>query len=219
MANLTITKVTPTLLLTMGLLMSLPAGAEQGAYLEQSAGQGVRNSAGECWQTGAWEGESSHEDCNPAAAEQAAMEPEPAVAEVPEVTEPRKVVKRINLQSDANFAFDQANLSDQGRATLDQLVASIRGAQEPKLVIAGHADRIGSEQYNFELSTRRAQAVRQYLVAQGVPAEIIELVAKGELQPIVQCDQLNGQALIDCLAPNRRTEVEFSAFEVTQEMP
>jgi len=72
----------------------------------------------------------------------------------------------------------------------------------------GHADRLGSETYNQKLSERRADAVRDYLVAKGVPREKIETLGVGEKQPVVQCDQKALKALIECLQPNRRVEVQ-----------
>ena len=79
--------------------------------------------------------------------------------------------------------------------------------------INGYADRIGSLQYNQKLSERRADAVKAYLVRQGADGGKIETMGYGKqyvgsMLPVVQCDQKNRKALIACLAPNRRAEIE-----------
>jgi outer membrane protein OmpA-like peptidoglycan-associated protein len=76
------------------------------------------------------------------------------------------------------------------------------------VLVTGHTDRLGSDAYNQDLSLRRANAVRDYLVFKGVPRDRIETLGMGEKQPVVQCDQKDRKALIACLAPNRRVEVE-----------
>ena len=60
------------------------------------------------------------------------------------------------------------------------------------------------------LSQRRADTVRSYLISQGIPAANITAVGMGESQPVVQCANTARQALVDCLQPNRRVEVEVT---------
>ena len=79
--------------------------------------------------------------------------------------------------------------------------------------INGYTDRIGSVQYNQKLSERRAAAVKAYLVRQGADANKIETTGYGKMYvgstlPVVECNQKERKALIACLAPNRRAEVE-----------
>jgi len=74
--------------------------------------------------------------------------------------------------------------------------------------VSGHADRLGSDAYNLTLSRRRADTVRDYLVSKGVDRAKIETLGMGEKQPVVQCDQKAMKALIECLQPNRRVDVE-----------
>ena len=75
------------------------------------------------------------------------------------------------------------------------------------VVVTGHTDRLGSDEYNLKLSKRRADAVRDYMVSKGVDGAKIQTVGMGEKQPVVQCDQKEMKALIACLQPNRRVEV------------
>ena len=104
-----------------------------------------------------------------------------------------------------HFAFDSTQLSAAGRAALDAWVAG--EGKEAKIVIFGHADRLGPASYNMALSRRRAEAVRAYLVRKGVDAGRIEIIAKGESQPVKHCKGGANPRTIACLAPNRRVEI------------
>ncbi|MGE8233035.1 MAG: OmpA family protein [Stenotrophomonas sp.] len=139
----------------------------------------------------------------------ALLEPVPAPV-APPPPAPPPAVAPLRLSADALFAFDSANLSAAGRAKLDELVQSLSvSAAQATLNIIGYTDRIGSDAYNMELSQRRAQSVRNYLVQQGIPAASIHAEGRGNSAPLVQCDDA-GAALLDCLAPNRRVEIAVS---------
>ena len=119
-------------------------------------------------------------------------------------------MQRITLDSKVLFDFDKADLKPEGKAAIDsQIVGKIAQVQKLEVVlVTGHTDRLGSEAYNQKLSERRANAVRDYLVSKGVDKAKIETIGMGEKQPVVQCDQKDRKALIECLAPNRRVEVQ-----------
>jgi len=88
--------------------------------------------------------------------------------------------------------------------------------------VTGHADRIGTDAYNQKLSQRRADAVKDYLVGQGVEDKRIETAAKGESEPVVSCDNVKGKVsgknknLVECLQPNRRVVVEVKVQKPAQ---
>ena len=91
------------------------------------------------------------------------------------------------------------------------IISKLAQVQKLELVlVTGHTDPIGTQQYNQKLSERRADAVRDYLVSKGVPKDKIETLGMGKTQPLpgVVCNQKNMKELIACLAPNRRVEVE-----------
>ena len=112
----------------------------------------------------------------------------------------------LRLSADALFAFDSAQLSSGGHQSLDSaLEGKLDGVRE--LTVVGYTDRIGSAQYNLDLSRQRAESVRQYLIQRGVAASSIQAEGRGMAEPIVQCDQRQRQALLACLAPNRRVEI------------
>ena len=83
-------------------------------------------------------------------------------------------------------------------------------------MLTGHADRIGTEDYNQKLSEDRAQAVADYLATKGVDRSRLQVEAKGESQPITgdQCKNMGpennkNQKLIACLQPDRRVDAEL----------
>ena len=91
------------------------------------------------------------------------------------------------------------------------------------VLVTGHADRIGTDAYNQKLSQRRADAVKDYLVGQGVEASRVETEAKGESEPVVSCDNVKGKVsgknkkLVECLQPNRRVVVEVKVQKPVQQ--
>jgi OOP family OmpA-OmpF porin len=113
------------------------------------------------------------------------------------------------------FAFDKSVLNMSAQDSIDREVVVRFGEYDSVrfININGYTDRIGSVQYNQKLSERRADAVKAYLVRQGADASKIQTTGYGKMYvgsmlPVVQCDQKDLKALIACLAPNRRAEIE-----------
>lgn len=118
----------------------------------------------------------------------------------------------INLASTELFEFNKATLTDAAKKTLDaEVVAKLHEFGQIRYInVNGHADRLGSAQYNQKLSEKRAEAVRAYLVSKGADASHVETFGFGKTAPVKSCpDQKQRQALIECLAPNRRVQVEI----------
>jgi len=92
-------------------------------------------------------------------------------------------------------------------------------AKAPRAV--GYADRIGEEDYNLELSERRAEAVRDYLADLGIELKLISAEGRGEGAPVTgdACHGRRGDALVACLQPDRRVELEARGYrkEVSRE--
>ncbi|WP_396434587.1 OmpA family protein [Limnohabitans sp.] len=141
----------------------------------------------------------------------AAPAPVPAPTPVP-VPVPKPWVK-VNLQADSLFGFDQDSLQADGKQALDKLLQELKTVNVEAVQITGHTDRLGSTAYNERLSTRRADAVRNYLVqVGGMPANLVTTKGVGSAQPETAANDCKGmkasQALITCLRVDRRVEVQ-----------
>lgn len=140
------------------------------------------------------------------------IHPKPVVQAPPPPPPAPLPAKPIRLSADTLFAFDKWQLTPAGDQALDALVAQIKSAsQVENIMVTGYTDRIGSDAYNLKLSKKRANAVRDYLVAQGVPADAITTQGMGEADPVVACKHPPAGTLIACLAPNRRVEISGQA--------
>jgi outer membrane protein len=127
------------------------------------------------------------------------------------------VQERITLQADAHFDFDKATLKPAGKQKLDEVVAKLQHYKEAHDVrILAYTDRLGSDAYNMRLSQARAASVKAYLVDHGIPDSKIEAKGMGKADPVVGCEGVRGRAkLIECLAPNRRAEVQILVIKET----
>lgn len=137
--------------------------------------------------------------------------PEPAPPPPPPPAPPR--FEKVTMQATELFEFDSATLR-QPQPRLDEIAAALQA--DPSITdvdISGHADRLGSEQYNLKLSQRRADAVRAYLIGKGIDGGRLKAYGRGESQPIVTCTNKRRADLIKCLEPNRRVEVEQITIE------
>ena len=137
--------------------------------------------------------------------------PPPAPVAKPEPKPEPKKPAIVNLASTELFEFNKAVLTPAARKALDsEVIAKLGDLREVRYIIVnGHADRLGSVQYNQKLSEKRAEAVRAYLVSKGVGADKVETLGFGKTLPVKACpDQKERKGLIECLSPNRRVVVE-----------
>jgi outer membrane protein OmpA-like peptidoglycan-associated protein len=143
-------------------------------------------------------------------------EPTPAPAPLAAAAPAPVVIEKITLSTDVLFGFNKAELTPAGQQKLDDLAKQAQGANVERVVLTGHADRIGSEDYNQELSEQRAQAVADYLQTKGVDSSRLQVAGKGESEPVTgdQCKRMGpesnkNQKLIACLQPDRRVDAEL----------
>jgi OOP family OmpA-OmpF porin len=112
------------------------------------------------------------------------------------------VEAEIVIPSASLFSFDSAELSPEGKAAIDARRAELAPelAAAEAIIIVGHTDSTGDSEYNQQLSLRRAEAVRDYLVETGLPDDNIRVVGRGDSDPIASNDTEEGRA------ENRRVE-------------
>ena len=210
LAALAVMALTPT--------MVLAQGAQNQGYAIDPRGAIVMSGTGLCWRDSDWTPARSVEPCDPSALRvvevpAAPAAPAPVAAYVAPIAAPAPArAQKISFSADALFAFDKATLKPEGRAMLDGLVRQLKGANDEGIALTGHTDRIGSNDYNQKLSVRRAIAVKEYLVAMGIPAPLIDAEGKGETQPETRpgdCMGAKSAKVIACLQPDRRVDVEM----------
>jgi OOP family OmpA-OmpF porin len=110
------------------------------------------------------------------------------------------------------FDFDQSVLRPGETPKLDELTAKLKGRAYDGVSVVGHADQIGTDSYNQQLSGQRADAVRAYLVGKGVDAGRIRTEARGEREAVTgEACKNQGRKRIECLQPDRRVEVTLAA--------
>jgi outer membrane protein OmpA-like peptidoglycan-associated protein len=124
-----------------------------------------------------------------------AAAPAPAPAPAPTPAPTRLVLDVVN------FDFDKASLRPEAYAKLDEAAESLKGWGDGKVEVAGHTDSIGSEAYNMDLSLRRAESVKNYMVNKGIPADRLVIKGYGESQPVADNATAEGRF------QNRRVEL------------
>ena len=145
-----------------------------------------------------------------------AAAPEPVVAVAPPAPAIPPTPMKVAFSADSLFDFDKAVVKPEGKQALDKFSADLKGTQYDAVQVTGHTDRIGSHAYNLKLSSRRADSVSAYLVESGGVASG-KIAAKGVdgADPVTKPGDCKGskatKALITCLQPDRRVEVEVSA--------
>ena len=118
-----------------------------------------------------------------AAAEQAALEAEQRAAAEAAAEEQRLKDAAMAAGTVFYFAFDSSALTDDARAAVDAHIAVLL-TNEQSVRLEGHTDERGTREYNLALGERRANAVRDYMVANGVPSYRIETISYGEENPV-----------------------------------
>ena len=112
---------------------------------------------------------------------------------------------KITFDSGILFAVDRAVLQDQAKANLTDLAKILNKYDDTVILIEGHTDATGSEEYNLDLSKKRAQAVANQLSTNGVLASRFTLMGYGESQPVASNETAEGRQ------ENRRVEVAIMA--------
>ncbi|SEF72449.1 OmpA family protein [Nitrosomonas ureae] len=182
------------------------AAAKPQAYSIDGRGEVARNSTGLCWRTSYWTPAMAIHECDP----DLLKKPEVVAEAPPPVILPPE---KITFSADALFDFDSSKLKPNGIQSLNEFVTGIEGVKYDLIIAVGYADRIGSDAYNKALSLRRAESVKSHLVSRGIDPSLIFVDGKGEANPVTgnSCaGERRSKALIECLAPDRRVEIEVA---------
>ena len=120
----------------------------------------------------------------------------------------KATVDELNKQgvlADAFFALDSVELTQESRGTIQKNSEYLKRRMSTKIMVEGHADSRGTNEYNLALAERRAGAVRDYLVSLGIAADRITIVSKGEEAPFCT------EETESCWQQNRRGHFVFTA--------
>ncbi|HLQ27207.1 MAG TPA: OmpA family protein [Acidiferrobacterales bacterium] len=128
----------------------------------------------------------------------AAPLPEPVAVGAPA---PAAVAEKIIVTADTLFDFDKSVIKPKGQDTLNGLVTKLE-ANHRVVISTGHTDSTGSDTYNMDLSLRRAEAVKTFLISRGIDGNRIHTTGKGEREPVADNATAEGRAL------DRRVEIE-----------
>jgi OmpA-OmpF porin, OOP family len=210
---------------------------KESPYVIDARGVIVRDPFGLCWRTGSWSVERAAAakiegakfpnwtagcECDRDLMKAPTCEPPPPPPPppappkpVPPPPPPAPTSEKVTFAADALFDFDKAVLRADGKAKLDDLVSKLAGVSLEVIIAVGYTDRIGPMKHNMDLSVRRSQAVKDYLVSKGIEPNRVYTEGKGPANPVKQCPDpspkgeiRNRAQLIECLQPNRRVEVE-----------
>ena len=189
------------------------AQAQERVYVIDQRDVVALSGFGLCWRTGYWTPAAAAKDpagcqCDKDLLPKEVCEPKAAAP----MAGPKQAGEKITVAADALFDFNKATLRPAGKAKLDELVSKAGAIKLEVILVVGHTDRIGSDSYNQKLSEKRAAAVKTYLVSKGIEANRVYTEGKGEKQPVTG-DKCKGnaptKALIECLQPDRRADIEI----------
>ncbi len=139
---------------------------------------------------------SKHEAAAPAPVESVAA---PAVADNGSAIRPGSFEDfRVNVGDTVTFDYDRYSIGSEAEATLQRQAAWLNKYPAVMLTIEGHCDERGTREYNLALGARRAQAIKEYLVSQGVSTNRLETISYGKERPTCE------ESTEICWSKNRR---------------
>ena len=181
--------------------MAHHAGKANQSYVGAAGGGGhyITDGSGNCVRTGSWNKGDMTVDCGAAPKVEAKAPPAPAPA-----PPPSPKYETMSLSAGALFDINKDTLKPAGKAELDELASKIGGtARVSDIKIVGHTDSSGAEEYNQQLSVRRATTVRDYLATKGVDRNLMSVSGMGETSPVASNATTAGRKA------NRRVEVSI----------
>ena len=170
-----------------------------------------------CWRNSSWTPATAAKGCDGAIVEAPKAAPAPAPAPAPRAAAPAPApvakpkpapapqppaATKVTYAADTFFDFDKSVIKPDGKAKLDDLVQKVKSINLEVIIAVGHTDWIGTDAYNQNLSVRRSEAVKAYLISKGIDKNRIYTEGKGEKQPVADNRTKEGRA------KSRRVEVE-----------
>ena len=214
--------------LVAALLVSASAFADKPGYAaDQATGAVTRDNYGECWHTTYFDKAANGlVECGD---REAAKPVAPVAVEAPKAA-PVSVKEHVTLSAKVLFNFNKATLREDAKYELDPLVAKLKANEGEGhlngVEIDGYTDFLGSDKLNNALSQKRADAVKDYFVNAGVPAEKVTAVGKGKADakmteeckskfPKYVKNKKQNAEIKACIEPDRRVDVVIDAVKVT----
>ncbi|MDA3902906.1 MAG: OmpA family protein [Desulfuromusa sp.] len=118
-----------------------------------------------------------------------------------EIERQENEILKLTMSSEVSFDFNSASIKSTFQSPLNKIADIMSRYPQTNIVVVGHTDNVGSDQYNLELSLRRANAVADYLILRGVATARMGTEGRGEMEPIASNDNVVGRA------QNRRVEI------------
>ena len=184
-------------LLMAGVAMAHEGGTTNEAYVGDSSKHYITDSAGRCVRTSSWSKETATKECDPE------LFPEEAEAPAAPPPPPMPIYEKHTVSATALFDFDKATLKPAGKEAIHGIDEEIKASGSKVLAVnvVGYTDSVGTEEYNQELSVRRANAVKEYMVSEGIDPGLINVKGMGEADPVASNATAAGRA------ENRRVEI------------
>jgi outer membrane protein OmpA-like peptidoglycan-associated protein len=118
---------------------------------------------------------------------------------------------KVTFDSGILFDFDSSALRDEARQNLSEFAESMTDFEDTNILVVGHTDAKGAEEYNQRLSERRAESATSYLAERGIDPGRLTSVGRGETEPVASNETAEGRQ------QNRRVEVAIYANEEYRE--
>jgi len=118
-----------------------------------------------------------------------------------EIERQQNEILKLTMSSEVSFDFNSSSIKSTFYSPLNKMADIMARYPQTQIVVVGHTDNVGSEQYNLELSLRRANSVADYLIQNGVAQSRMGTEGRGELEPIASNATESGRS------QNRRVEI------------
>jgi len=140
------------------------------------------------------EGRISQNSSATAAASKTAQEALDRAVAAGKLAEGKFLYETVLSDDKVKFGFDKAELSAEAKSALDAFADKLKADNKNVYVeVQGHTDNVGSEEYNFQLGEKRAEAVRRYLSMKGVPLNRLSTISYGEAEPVADNSTRDGR--------------------------